>query len=109
MPVGPWYCERVSSSPLISCGSDAVPVTRTARVWGTSPSRAPRVTTISQPVSDATASTALQNDFHRMFGSMPRSTTRSRSPNVTTKQSLAGQVMARVTPLISSTCGRWDW
>ena len=41
----------------------AVPVTRTRRVCGTSPSSAPRVTTISQPVSWATAITALQNDL----------------------------------------------
>ena len=40
-----------------SVGSVAVPVTRTRRVCGTSPSSAPRVTTIAQPVSSATVST----------------------------------------------------
>ena len=109
MPVGPSYCERWSSSPLISSGSEAVPVTRTPRVWGTSPSSAPRVTTISQPVSSATDTTARQNDLHRTLGSTPRSTTRSRSSNVTAKQSFAGHVIDRATPSTSSICGRCDW
>ena len=63
----------------ISSVSVAVPVTLTRRVWGTSASSAPNVTTISQPVARYTSSTARQNDFQRYDGSMPRSTTRSRS------------------------------
>ena len=93
----------------MSSGSEAVPVTRTARVWGTSPSNAPSVTTISQPVSCATETTARQNDFHRTLGSTPRNTTRSRSSNVTAKQSLAGHVTDCATPSRSSICGRCDW
>ena len=69
-----------------------------------------RAVTYYEHCRDLDLSVAVaQTDVHRMFGSMPRSTTTSRSPNVTTKQSLAGQVNARVTPLTSSTCGRWDW
>ncbi len=45
--------------------SVAVPVIRAVRVWGTSASSAPKVTTISQPVWRATSVTARQNDRHR--------------------------------------------
>ena len=50
-----------------------------------------------------------QNDCHRTLGSTPRSTTRSRSSNVTAKQSFAGHVIDRATPSTSSICGRCDW
>ena len=56
-----------------------VPVTRAVRVWGTSASSAPSVTTSSQLVVRATSRTARLNDRQRYEGSTPRSTTRSRS------------------------------
>ena len=87
----------------------AVPVTRTDRVCGTSPSSAPNVTTMSQFVAPATWSTALQNDFHRTLGSTPRTTTRSRSGNGTAKHSVAGHVTDAAMPSTMCRVGRRDW
>ena len=78
----------------MSSGSDAVPVTRTgARVGHVAEQRAEGDDHLAAGLLRATDTTAWQNDFQRTFGSTPRSTTRSRSSNVTAKQSFAGHVI----------------
>ena len=90
-------------------GSVVAPVTRTGRVWGTSASSAPNVTTMSHRISEATFKTSWQNAGQPRLGSTPRSTTRSRASSGTAKNSLAGHFNPCVTPSTSSTVGRTDW
>ena len=88
-----------------------MPVSRVGRVWGTSASSAPSVTTISQPVSWAMPMTVEQNVRHRRLGSTPENSTRSRPISSTwaEKQSLLGQEILRVVPSTRLTSGRVAW
>ena len=95
----------------MSSGSTAVPVSRVGRVWGTSASSAPSVTTISQPVFRAKPMTVEQNVRHLRLGSTPEKSTRSRPTSSTraAKQSLDGQLILRVVPSTRLTSGRVAW
>ena len=93
-----------------STSSVAEPVQRIGRECGVSPSSAPSVTTISEPVVRATATTSSQNAFHFRLGSMPSSRTRSRPEAMRVAENVsAGQFTVRNTPSISSTVGRAAW
>lgn len=111
MPVGPSYLVSSRSIVRARSASDVTPLTGTGRVCGVSPSSAPRMTTISTPSSCAKPRISLQNDRHRMDGSMPRTSTRSRGlapPIRTTDSRVVGHVIFR-TPLSSHTVGRLTW
>ena len=83
----------------------------TGRVWGTSASRAPSVTTISTSSRSATSSTASANVRQRRFGSIPETRTRSRSAfgARAAKTVFAGQSTSRVCPSVSRIVGRVTW
>ncbi len=111
MPVGPSYLVSSRSMRRARSASDVVPLIGTGRVCGVSPSRAPRMTTSSTPSSWAKPSSSLQNERHRMDGSMPRTRTRSRGfspPTRTTDSRVVGQVILR-TPASMNTVGRFTW
>ncbi|CAM5477617.1 hypothetical protein SVIOM74S_02625 [Streptomyces violarus] len=111
MPVGPSYLVSSRSIRPARSGSDVVPLIGTGRVCGVSPSSAPRTTTGSTPSSWAKPSSSLQNDRHRIDGSIPRTSTRSRGlspPTRTTDNLVVGHVILR-TPPSSNTVGRFTW
>lgn len=111
MPVGPSYLVSSRSMVRARSASDVTPLTGTGRVCGVSPSSAPRMTTSSTPSSCAKPSSSLQNERHRIDGSMPRTRTRSRGlspPTLTTESRVVGQVILR-TPPSSHTVGRLTW
>ena len=93
-----------------STSSVADPVQRISRVCGVSPSNAPIVTTISQPVLRATPMTSSQNVCQRRLGSTPDIKTRSRPPgNEPAANDSDGHTTFRITPSMSSTVGRDAW
>ncbi len=111
MPVGPSYLVSSRSIRWARSASDVTPLTGTGRVCGVSPSRAPRTTTSSTPSSCAKPRISLQNERHRMDGSIPRTSTRSRGfspPTRTTDNLVVGHVTLR-TPPSSHTVGRFTW
>ncbi len=111
MPVGPSYFVSSRSIRCARSASDVTPLTGTGRVCGVSPSSAPRMTTSSTPSSCAKASSSLQNERHRIDGSIPRTSTRSRGlspPTRTTESRVVGQVTLR-TPASMNTVGRLTW
>jgi hypothetical protein len=67
--------------------------------------------TCSQPRSVATDSSSAQNARHRMFGSMPRSSTMSRScsSRLTTDSRVVGHWMLRRPSSSTLTSGRLTW
>ena len=60
-----------------------MPVIETGRVWGTSASSAPSVTTICTPIASASSITSSQNVRQRIAGSGPLSRIRSRGASGT--------------------------
>ena len=91
--------------------SVAEPTIGTGRVCGESLSSAPSRTASSTPSSRQTPTISSQNARQRMLGSMPRSSTTSRSmPGGRATDSLVvGQVMDLVRPSPISTMGRVTW
>ena len=77
-PGGPLVGGGASPSRATSAGSELSPVTETGRVWGTSASSAPRVTTSWVPSASASSITILLNVRQRNEGSLPASRIRSR-------------------------------
>ena len=65
--------RRVTSSVSV-----AIPVTEIGRVWGTSASSAPSVTTSWVPSASASSTITRLNVFHLSDGSWPTRRTRSR-------------------------------
>ena len=87
-------------------------MTGVGRVCGVSDSSAPRVTTGPdvQLAHDA-EQLARRTLRQRMFGSMPRTSTRSNSApgGRQTDSRVVGQLIRRVTPSTSETVGRLTW
>ena len=86
-------------------------MTCVGRVCGESESSAPSVTAIRTSRARMMPRISSQNDRQRMFGSMPRTSTRSNSApggrqNETRE---VGHVTRRVTPSTSDTVGRFTW
>ena len=71
IPVGPSYRDALSPSSSTSAGSVAEPVTGHGRVWGTSASSAPSVTTIWTSRLRASSTISPVNVRQRVFGSIP--------------------------------------
>ncbi|BDH57490.1 hypothetical protein MTP03_24290 [Tsukamurella sp. PLM1] len=111
IPVGPSY--RFSSSPnrLAESASYPAPVTGTGRVCGVSARSDPRITTLSILSSVNTAISWSQKARQRKLGSMPRSSTTSRSAlgGRHTDSVVDGHSTARVTPSICLIVGRLTW
>jgi len=89
----------------------AIPVTAIGRVWGTSASRAPSVTTSWVPSASASSVMTRLNVRHFMEGSCPTSSTRSRGALGTraSYSSTSGHTIWRAWPSTSLTCGRVLW
>ena len=85
-------------SRAISAGSEASPVTETGRVWGTSASSAPSVTTSWAPSASTSSTISFENVRQRNEGSLPVSTIRSRGARGTraSNSSTAGHTISRV-------------
>ena len=83
----------------------------TGRVWGTSASSAPSVTTISTPSRSAASSTPPANVRQRRFGSIPETSTRSRSAVGASAARIvfSGQSTSRVWPSVIRIVGRVTW
>ena len=86
-------------------------MTDTGRVWGTSASRAPSVTTSWAPSASASSTTIWQNVRQRKEGSEPVSRMRSRGARGTraSNSSTAGHTISRVWPSTILTRGRVAW
>jgi hypothetical protein len=111
MPVGPSYRDRSRPSASIVSGSEAVPLTGTGRVCGLSASSAPSVMTSSTSSWAAIVTSSSQKPRQRMFGSRP-----AHEHHVAvgvgqrqTETRVVGQVIRRVAPSTSETCGRLTW
>ena len=88
--------------------SDPMPVIDTGRLWGTSASSAPSVTTIPTSSSVAAWRTVSVKRRQRSEGSTPSSITRSRSAPGTeaAEMEFSGQSISRVWPSLRRTVGR---
>ena len=86
-------------------------MTGVGRVCGVSASSAPRATTVCTSSSCRSAISSSQNPRQRMFGSMPRMRTTSRSlpGGRATEMRVVGHSIRRLTPPISDTVGRLTW
>jgi hypothetical protein len=80
-------------------------------VCGVSESSAPKVTTSRMSSSWITPSSSRQKLRQRMFGSIPRTITRSYDApgGRHTENRVVGQVTRRATPSTSETVGRFTW
>ena len=86
-------------------------MTGVGRVCGESDSSAPRVTAVRTPSSRMISSSSSQKPRQRMLGSMPRTSTRSKSAPAGrhTDSRVVGQLIRRDTPSTSETVGRFTW
>ncbi len=80
-----------------SAASEAWPLIATGRVCGTSPSSAPIVTTTCTPSASARSTMWLVNARHRIDGSTPCTSTRSRGARgaLASKISTIGHLISR--------------
>src|SRR3984893_1720894 len=94
-----------------SAGSDACRASGTGRVWGTSASRAPRVTTSCTPSASARSISWALKACQRMDGSTPCTSTRSRGAlgAGASKTSTPGQVISRCPLRVKRMHGRLAW
>jgi len=92
-------------------GSDAKPLTETARVCGTSASNAPSVTTICTPTASATSTSSEVNVRQRIDGSEPETTIRSRGARGTrtSERTTSGHSRERLPDSSRRIFGRVAW
>ena len=83
----------------------------TGRVCATSAIRAPSVTTISTPSISAASAMPSEKVRQRRLGSVPASSTRSRSApgGVAASRTLPGHSISRLWPSVSRIVGRLAW
>ncbi len=98
-------------SRCINTGSEAWPVIGTGRVCGTSPSSAPSETTTCTPSASARSTICELKLRHRIEGSTPWTSTRSRCARGAgaSKTSTEGQLISRFSFSPKRTHGRLAW